>query len=208
MSFRPSRSHAGAWALAFAVVAFAPLPVRAHCDTMDGPVVQAARAAIERGDPAPALAWVQPADEPAIRAAFGRALTVRRQSKESRELADQWFFETLVRVHRAGEGAPYTGLRPAGTPVNPAVEAADRALATGEVLPLIEMLTKVSHAGVSQRFEIARRARDHRPSDIEAGRRYVAAYVEFVHYAERIFDDASASAGHDDVPVAAPAHGH
>ena len=42
-----------------------------------------------------------------------------------KELSDQFFIKTLVRVHRAGEGAPYTGIRPAGTDLGPAIPAAD-----------------------------------------------------------------------------------
>jgi hypothetical protein len=43
---------------------------------------------------------------------FTKTLAVRKQSKEAKELADMYFFETLVRIHCAGEGAPYTGLKP------------------------------------------------------------------------------------------------
>ena len=81
----------------------------AHCDTMDGPVVAAARVALEKGDIAPVLKWVKPEREKEIRAAFARTLSVRAGGPEAKELADMYFFETLVRVHRAGEGAPLHG---------------------------------------------------------------------------------------------------
>lgn len=95
---------------------------------MDGPVILAARAALEQKDITPVLKWVQKDDEGQIKAAFTRTLAVRAKGPEARDLADQFFFETLVRIHRAGEGAPYTGLKPAGTPVEPAIEAADKAI--------------------------------------------------------------------------------
>jgi Family of unknown function (DUF6448) len=41
---------------------------------------------------------------------FQRILLLRRLGHEAKELAARFFFETLVRIHRAGEGAPYTGL--------------------------------------------------------------------------------------------------
>ena len=94
----------------------AAVPARAHCDTEDGPVVSDAKAALTSGDVTPVLKWVRPADEPEIRTAFATTLAVRGNGDASRKLADRWFFETLVRVHRAGEGAPYTGLKPAGGP--------------------------------------------------------------------------------------------
>ncbi|MGH8640573.1 MAG: DUF6448 family protein, partial [Burkholderiales bacterium] len=85
-----------------------------HCDTLDGPVVTLARKALETGNVNHVLPWVRPEDEPEIRRAFDHALAVRKLGCEARDLADRHFFETLVRVHRAAEGAPYTGLKPAG----------------------------------------------------------------------------------------------
>ncbi len=52
-----------------------------------------------------------------------------------------YFFETLVRIHRAGEGVPYTGLKPAGRDLGPAIPMADKALETGAVEPLVKLLT-------------------------------------------------------------------
>jgi len=116
-------------------LAFSPSAALAHCDMMDGPVVQAAQRALRQTNVHHALVWVQPPDAPEIERAFRHTLAVRTLSPEARELADRYFFETLVRLHRAGEGAPYTGLRPAGAEVDPAVAAADRALASGNLAP-------------------------------------------------------------------------
>jgi hypothetical protein len=102
--------------IAAAATALVQAPARtagAHCDTLDGPVVVDARAALAAGDVTEVLKWVQAGDEPEIRAAFDRTLAVRAAGGAALELADTWFFETLVRVHRAGEGAPYTA-SPAG----------------------------------------------------------------------------------------------
>ncbi len=93
-------------AVPFLVAGLASVPARAHCDTLDGPVVVAARAALEAGDVTPVLRWVAPEREPEIRAAFAKSMVVRARGPEARELADRFFFETLVRVHRSGEGAP------------------------------------------------------------------------------------------------------
>ncbi|HKW31007.1 MAG TPA: DUF6448 family protein, partial [Verrucomicrobiae bacterium] len=84
--------------IAVCLAAF-PVRVAAHCDTMDGPVVAAAKLALEKGDVTPTLKWVKPEQEAEIRAAFQKTLVVRKQSTEAKELADMFFFETLVRVH-------------------------------------------------------------------------------------------------------------
>ena len=156
-----------------------------------------AKAALASGDLTPTLKWLRPADEPEIQAAFATTLAVRANGDASRKLADRWFFETLVRVHRAGEGAPYTGLKPAGSPVDPAVVLSDRALESGNADALVNALTSHLTEGLQARFRKTSELQKHAADSVVAGRAYVAAYVEFVHYAERIHQ-----------AVVTPAHAH
>ena len=76
----------------------------AHCDGLDGPVVKAARQALDTGNLNLVLIWVQKDDVAEIKNAFQKTLTVRKLSPAAKEMADSYFFETLVRVHRQGEG--------------------------------------------------------------------------------------------------------
>jgi hypothetical protein len=163
-------------------------PAAAHCDTMDGPVVTAAKLALKTGDVTPVLKWVRPADESKVRVAFERAMKVRALSPEAREVADNYFFETLVRVHRAGEGEPYTGLKPAGTEVEPGIALADKVLETGSSDEVVKQVTSEVAKGIQQRFAHAQEARRHADDGVEAGRQYVAAYVEFIHYVENLHE--------------------
>jgi hypothetical protein len=163
-----------------------PVPAAAHCDSMDGPVVNAAREALEHRTVEPVLKWVRSEDEAEIRSAFERTLEVRGQGDAARELADRWFFETLVRVHRAGEGAPYTGLKPAGYEAPAGIEAADRALETGSASELTAWLAGHASAALQQRYDRVMELREHAGESVEAGRRYVHAYVEYVHFVERL----------------------
>src|SRR4026209_2968681 len=119
----------------FAIGLFQTQQAIAHCDGIDGPVVKAAQKALEMGNVNLVLIWVQKTDEDEVKKAFQKTLAVRKLNPQAKELADTYFFETLVRIHRAGEGAPYTGLKPAGT-VEPPVAAADRAIETGKLQPL------------------------------------------------------------------------
>ena len=168
----------------------------AHCDTLDGPVVTAARVALDRGNVAPVLIWVQEDHEDEIRQAFQDTLAVRTLSAEAAELADRYFFETVVRLHREGEGAPYTGLKPAGTDFGPAIPAADHALESGSIEGVAELLTGALEAGLHGQFEEALSRSHFDPADISAGRQYIASYVEYIHYVERIYDAAVSPALH------------
>jgi len=172
--------------------------VYAHCDTLGGPVVTDARAALEKGDATPVLKWVKAENEAEAKSAFQKALAVRSKGPEARELADMYFFETIVRLHRAGEGAPYTGLKAAGE-VEPPVAAADKAIADGNVDALAKQIGQAAEKGVRERFERLILAKQHRDDSVEAGRDYVEAYVVFVHYVEGLHSTIAAGGAH---------HGH
>jgi hypothetical protein len=174
---------------------FAPSSVLAHCDSLDGPVIIAAKEALAKGDVTPVLSWIKADDEAAIRATFARTLEVRKLSPAAADLADTYFFETLVRLHRAGEGEPFTGLKPAGS-AEPALVAADRALETGSVAGLTADLQQRVAAGLKQRFDLAHEAKAHAAHNVAAGRAYVAAYVDFIHYFETLQTVAERSAAH------------
>ncbi len=183
--------------LALALTFVVPNTLWAHCDGLDGPVVKAAQKALETRNVALVLIWVQPTDEPEIRAAFDKTLAVRRLGPQALELADRFFFETLVRVHRAGEGAPYTGLKPAGRDLGPPISAADTALDTGRAEPVVALFAKLLDEGINQHFRVAAAARNFRADDVSAGRHYVQAYVQFIHYVERLYE-----------AIQTPAQGH
>jgi len=185
----------------FTTVLFQPESAIAHCDGMDGPVVKAARNALETGNVNLVLVWVQKQDENEIKKAFSKTLAVRKLNPEAKELAEMYFFETLVRVHRAGEGAPYTGLKPAGRDLGPAIPAADSALENGKVQPLLKLLTDAVQSGIRERFEHVLAKNQFSKNDVRGGREYVTGYVEFVHYVERLYDTAKHSAaGHYSEP--------
>ena len=187
----------------FLAAALAAGSAFAHCDTANGPVIPEAQAALAAGDVAPVLKWIQPADEAEIKAAFAQAVAVRGLSPEAQELADRYFLETLVRLHRAGEGAPYTGLKDG--PVEPIVALADGALETGSADDMIAKIGGHVAHGVREKFEKALEARKHKDDGVEAGREYVAAYVAYVHYVEGIHAAVLSAGGHAHAESQAPA---
>jgi hypothetical protein len=171
-------------ALVIAVL-LVPAVARAHCDSLDGPVVKAAQRALETGDVNRAFVWITAVDEAEVRTAFDKALAVRAFGGTARELADQFFFETVVRLHRRSEGEPYTGLKPAGD-LRPVITTADQAILEMSAEPLIDLLTREVALGVRQHFEAVLAARVFPWSSVEAGRRYVGAYLDFIQYLERL----------------------
>jgi hypothetical protein len=168
-----------------------------HCDGLDGPVVRAAEKAIASGDVSLVLIWVQKSDEAQIKKSFEETLAVRKLSPEARQLADMNFFETLVRLHRADEGAGFTGLKPAGRDLGPAISAADKALHDGNVEPLVKLLTTTIQDRLRDHFNEALTKQKFAKDDLDAGRAFVKAYVEYIHCVEALYETATH-----------PTHGH
>jgi macrodomain Ter protein organizer (MatP/YcbG family) len=158
--------------------------VFAHCDTMNGPIIPEAKAALEKGDPAPVLKWVKKENEAEIKNAFAKAVTVRTKGPEAKDVAEQYFLETLIRLHRLGEGAPFTGIKDA--PVEPIVAMADKALAAGSPDQMLHDINRHMAQAVREKFNQALAAEKNKDQSVAAGRAFVEAYVTYMHFVEGI----------------------
>ena len=155
-----------------------------HCDTMDGPVVADARKAIDQKNVNYVLKWVQADDEKEIREVFDLIMKVRGLNEDARKVSDRYFFETVVRIHRSGEGMPYTGIKPEGTSIDEKIKAADQSLVSGDLQPLEKLVPEDRLTELRKRFDKAMSLRNFNVNDVRAGRAYIAAYVQFFHFAE------------------------
>jgi hypothetical protein len=182
--------------ISFFGILFTPAASFAHCDTENGPVIIAAKKALKTNNVNLVLIWVQEKDEGIIREAFQKTVDLRKISPAVQQTLDKYFFETLVRIHRAGEGAPYTGLKDSAA-VEVPIAAADKGLQNNTDDGVIKLLEAVITKGVNDRFKDAISRKNYAVNDIEDGRQYVAAYVTFMHYVEAIYNAAEQSgSGH------------
>src|SRR5512133_2182274 len=146
-----------------------------HCDSLDGPVVAAARQALDAADVNLVLPFVPEDGEEQVRTVFAAVLPVRTLGESAREVADRLFFETVVRVHRAGEGAPYTGLKAAGLDVGPVIPLAERAIETGSAEAVAEYLTGVLNEELRHRLETVSALAAAKDQSVSDARAYVEA---------------------------------
>ena len=169
-----------------------------HCDSVEGPVVKASQKALETGNINYVLVWVQDKDEKEIKEMFDKVNKVRALSPEAKELADMYFFETVVRVHRIGEGVGYTGLKPTGYKPEEGIEAADIAIDKNSVAEVLNHLDKSKHSEVIKYFNEVQSKKNYETNDLKAGREYVEAYVHFIHYVEGLYNGEKNSDGHSE----------
>jgi len=179
----------------FVAILFASNRALAHCDTINGPVVKAAQKALETGNVNLVLVWIKKKDEAEIKKDFERTLSVRKLSPVAKEMADMYFFETLVRIHRAGEGEPYTGLKSADTEVEPGIQMADEAVEKGTGEELTKSLNAEMQKTLHALFSEVKSRKNYRPGDVEAGREFVKAYITFIHYVEGLYQATQVPSG-------------
>lgn len=165
-----------------------------HCDSLDGPVVRAAMQALAAEDVDVVLPYVHGDAERELRHTFDLTMKARTQGAEAREVADRFFYETTVRLHRAGEGAPYTGLKPAGLDVGPVIPIAERAIDTGDPMPLVDFLTEAVRHEVLRRFAAMDAAKPDARSSVAAERAYVEAMLGLQVWAHKLYGAVHAAA--------------
>jgi hypothetical protein len=158
-----------------------------HCDALDGPVVKAAQRALEAQDVNLVLPYVHKDGEAEVVKAFEKVTRIRESYPGAREIADLHFFETVVRVHRGGEGAPYTGLKPAGLDVGPAIPAAERAIESGSAEELLELLTDTVRSEVMRRFDRVMELRPQAEGSVDQAREYVQAMLGLQVYSHKLY---------------------
>lgn len=156
-----------------------------HCDSKDGPVVKAAMSALEAETVEIVLPYVPADSEAEVRTAFSKTLSARALGGAAAEVASEWFSETVVRLHRAGEGAPYTGLKPAGLGHGPVVPVAERAVETGDVNELAELLAGALRDEVTRKFDEVMRLQPMARGTVPEAREYVEAMLGFEVWAHK-----------------------
>lgn len=179
----------------------------AHCDGLDGPVIIEARSAIEKKDVTPLLKWVPAEGEGAVKDAFARTLQERTHGKAAQAAADRRLFETLVRIHRESEGAPFTGIKPAGQ-IAPVVIEADAALDKKNVDDLAKHIAAKLEQSIRDKFEKAAHGKKYANQSVDKGREFVSNYVQYVHFVEELNEQAGKSAGQHEASQKLSVHRH
>lgn len=156
-----------------------------HCDSKDGPVVKAAMKALERGDVSIILPYVPEDAEAEVTVAFDKVMRVRMSGEDAAEVADEWFFETVVRLHRAGEGAAFTGLKPAGLGHGAVVPVAEEAVDSGSADQLADLLSSALRDEVRRKFSEVMRLKDQEPGAVAEAREYVEAMLGFIVWSHK-----------------------
>jgi hypothetical protein len=172
-----------------------------HCDTLDGPVVKAIKMALEKNNVNYILPWVPEKAEHEVIEAFHKTFAARKQGKPAMEVADYWLYETVVRLHREGEGAPYTGLKPAGLDWGPVVPRAEKAIQNGDPKEVIDFINHTVQEELEKRFHRILAKKNFDANDVAAAREYVQAELGFVLFSHGLYAAITGESEHDEAGI-------
>lgn len=171
----------------FAILLFSSQATFAHCDSYDGPVIKDAVKALKTNDVNLVFKWLKKGQEKEITALFNKTYSLKNGDKEVYEIVEKHFFETLVRLHREMEGAPYTGLKPAGS-TKQIIQMTDEAIKVGNVDEFLSKLNKHIEKVVREKYEKVAKLNKVKDDSTEQGREFVEAYVNYTHTIEALHD--------------------
>lgn len=164
---------------------FFSFPTYAHCDSYDGPVIQDAMKALDNNQVELVLKWIEPHQEEEIITLFNKTYQLKDKDEQVYVIVEKHFFETLVRLHRETEGAPYTGLKPADS-MTPLVEMADRSIEINTLEEVTETVNTHLNEVLEERYAKVMELYKTKDNSVEEGRAYVHAYVEYTHTLEAL----------------------
>lgn len=167
-----------------------------HCDTRDGPVVKAAMKALETGNLNFVLIWIPQESEKELKNIFAKTRKARKAGRDAQEVADDWFFENTIRLHRAGEGAAYTGMKPAGLSEGPVVPKAEKAIETGNSQETIDFILGTVEDDLTLRFHHVMDKKNYDVDDVAAGREFIEGFIGWVVYSHHLYEYVKGGGGH------------
>lgn len=157
----------------------------AHCDSYDGPVIKDALTALDNNNVELVLKWIDSHQEQEVIALFNKTYNLKDGDIEVYTIVEKHFLETLVRLHRETEGAPFTGLKPAGS-MTPMVEMADRSIEINSMDEVSKTVTTHLEEVLRERYAKVMELSKTKDNSVEEGRAYVHAYVEYTHTLEAL----------------------
>jgi hypothetical protein len=187
---------AGTAFLLLVLTVFMGTPAFAHCDSYDGPVIKDAVKALETNNVNLVLKWVTAEQEKEIIPLFNKTYALKTGDPDTYKIVEKHFFETLVRLHRETEGAPYTGLKPAGT-TKQIVQMTDEAIKVGNVDDFLVKLNTHIDKVIREKYQKVSELNKVKDNSTEQGRAFVEAYVDYTHTIESVHDILEHGGGHE-----------
>lgn len=175
---------------------FSSHTAHAHCDSYDGPVIKDAIKALENNNVDLVLKWITPEQEKQIISLFNKTYALKSHDKEVYEIVEKHFFETLVRLHRETEGAPYTGLKPAGS-TKQIIQMTDNALQEDDIEGFLIKLDNHLNTVVREKYQNVTELHKVKDNSAAQGRAFVKAYVDYTHTIEAIHHIIEHGAAHN-----------
>jgi len=153
-----------------------------YYNSENGPVIIAAKKALETGNPNYVLIWVPEESENTLKNLLEKTFCERSTRKNIQNRGIDWYFESVNRLHFTCRWPHCPGMTSDGSDMKMIVSMVERAFETGNCEEICGVLPIAHTAEVKLRFHNVMNKRNYTVDDIAAGRAYVSAFIAFIAY--------------------------
>lgn len=158
-------------------------------DEMPGPVLKAAKIALETGNVNYILIWVPENYENTVKNLLEKTCCKRSSVLNTQKQAYDWYYETVNRLFSASRACDYLTYQSKAFAENPLVLKVYKAIESGNFEKIRDEIPVSYEADAQQRFLHVMNLRDYPVNNIAAGRSYVSAFFDFNRYVHDLSSD-------------------
>jgi hypothetical protein len=148
----------------------------------NGPVIRAAKMAMETGNASYILIWLPKEAENTLKNLLERTYCENRTRKNTQNHSIDWYFKSVNRLHSRYGWPDYPGMKFKETDEETIALMVERAFESGN-FEEINSIIPLNHSGdARERFHKVMMKRNYSVDDIAAGRVYVSAFIAFIVY--------------------------
>jgi hypothetical protein len=155
-------------------------------DEMQGPVVKAAKMALETGNVNYILIWLPEESENTLKNLLEKTCCTRSSRMNMKNRAYDWYFEMVNRFFNIGRPRDNLTIR-GGLAEKPLDLKVDKAIESGNFEEIRDIIPVTHEADAKQRFLHVMNMRNYPVNNIAEGRAYVSAFFDFNRYMHDLY---------------------
>lgn len=151
----------------------------------NGPVMSAAKKALETGKAHHILIWIPEASENTLKNLLEKACCERRIQTDGYDHIIDWYFATVRRFHSVGYGPRNLNISLKTLEEKTIISLVERACESGNFEEIAMVIPDIPAGELRQQFNDVMKKRNYDVENIAAGRVYVSEFTDFIAFVNR-----------------------
>jgi hypothetical protein len=152
----------------------------------DGPVISAAKRALETGNAHYILIWIPEESENTVKNLLEKAYCERYTQKNAYNHIVDWYFETINHLHSVHYGPYNLTISTKAPEEKTIIFLVERTCESGNFEEITTVIQDTPSGEMRQRFNDVMKKRNYGVENIAAGRVYVSAFTDFIAFVNNL----------------------